>query len=80
MRVKILFLGRLADAARERERTLELPRDIADVEALRGWIGEQIPALLDPTVRVIVNNVLAHRGQVLTADDEVAFFPPVSGG
>lgn len=78
--MKILFLGRLADAAGERERSLDLPYDIADVEALRGWLGEQVPALLDPTVRVIVNNVLAHRGQAVAADDEVAFFPPVSGG
>ena len=78
--MKILFLGRLADTAGERERTLALPPRITDVEALRDWLGRDIPALLDPTVRVIVNSVLAHRGQTIAADDEVAFFPPVSGG
>lgn len=78
--MKIVFLGRLADAVGERERSLDLPPEIADVEALRGWLGEQIPALLDPTVRVIVNDVLAHGSQSIAADDEVAFFPPVSGG
>ena len=78
--MKVVFLGRLADAVGERERNLDLPPEIADVDALRGWLGEQIRALLDPTVRVIVNNVLAHRGQAIAADDEVAFFPPVRGG
>ena len=78
--MKIVFLGRLANAVGERERSLDLPPEIADVDALRGWLGEQIRALLDPTVRVIVNNVLAHRGQAIAADDEVAFFPPVRSG
>ena len=78
--MKILFLGRLADTAGERERTLALPPHITDVEALRDWLGTDNPALLDPTVRVIVNSVLAHRGQAVAGDDEVAFFPPVSGG
>lgn len=78
--MKILFLGRLADAVGEHERTLDLPREIADVDGLRRWLGDRIPALLDPSVRVIVNDVLAHPAQPVAADDEVAFFPPVSGG
>ena len=78
--MKILFLGRLADAAGERERTIDLPPEVADVELLRALLGNQLPALLDPSVRVIVNDVLAHHGQAITATDEVAFFPPVSGG
>ena len=78
--MKIIFLGRLADAAGERERSVDAPPGITDVEALRGWLGAQVPALLDPGVRTIVNDLLATRGQSVTADDEIAFFPPVSGG
>ena len=78
--MKIIFLGRLADAAGARERTVDLPRGIADVDALRGWLGEDIPELLDASVRIIVNDTLATRGQALAPSDEVAFFPPVSGG
>ena len=78
--MKIVLLGRLADAAGGREQSLDLPSEITDVEALRDWLGEEIPALLDPTVRVIVNNVLAQGGQAIAADNEVAFFPLVSGG
>ena len=57
-----------------------MPAGIAEMDALRRWLGEHIPALLDPGVRMIVNDVLAHRGQRIAPDDEVAFFPPVSGG
>ena len=77
--MKILFLGRLADAVGEPQRNLDVPGDIVDVEALRGWLGDEIPALLDQSVRIIVNSVLAQRGQRIAADDEIAFFPPVSG-
>ena len=78
--MKIMFLGRLMDAAGARERTVDLPPGIADIDALRGWLGEDIPALLDAGVRMIVNDTLATRGQALAPSDAVAFFPPVSGG
>ena len=78
--MKIIFLGRLADAVGERERDIDLPLGIADVEALRGWLSGDYPALLDPGVRLVVNDVLARRDQTVSTDDEVAFFPPVSGG
>jgi molybdopterin converting factor subunit 1 len=78
--MKILFLGRVADALGMRQIDLALPADIADVEALRCLLGNDYPALLDPTVRVIVNDAVALGSQPVAADDEVAFFPPVSGG
>ena len=78
--MKILFLGRLADAAGGGERSVDLPPDVGDAEALRCWLGAEFPALLDPSVRLIVNDVLARRDQPVSANDEVAFFPPVSGG
>ena len=78
--VKILFLGRLADAAGQSERDVELPNGIGDVDALRTFLGGQVPALLDGSVRTIVNDVLARAGQPVGDGDEVAFFPPVSGG
>lgn len=78
--MKIIFLGRLADAAGARERTVDLRRGIADIDALRGWLGEDIPELLDASVRMIINDTLATPDQPLAPSDEVAFFPPVSGG
>ena len=78
--MKIVFLDASPTRRVTRERSVDLPTGVTDVDALRRWLGEEIPALLDPSVRMIVNNVLAHRGQRIAPDDEIAFFPPVSGG
>lgn len=82
--MKIQFYGRLADIAGGTERTVDLPPDVSDVEALRLWLGADDPALLealrDPAVRLIVNDALVHGNPSLRAGDEVAFLPPVSGG
>lgn len=82
--MKILFLGRLADAAGTTERIVDLPPGIGDAEALRFWLGADDPLLLerlrDPSVRMIVNDTLVHGNPALSPEDEVAFFPPVSGG
>ena len=47
--------------------------------AARARYGEEFAALL-PTCRVWVNGEPAHRADPVTADDEVAVLPPVSGG
>ena len=78
--MKIVFLGRLADAAGHREFEFALPPGITDTTALRDLLGKDIPALVDPSVRIIVNDVVARDGHPLAPGDEVAFFPPVSGG
>lgn len=47
---------------------------------MRLWIGRQYPALLEPTVRIALDDVVT-AGTVPIADvTEVAFLPPVSGG
>lgn len=78
--MKIVFLGRLVDVTGQSERAIDLPGEIDDVDGLRAWLGLEIPALLDPKIRLIVNDTLAQRGQHVSPVDEVAFFPPLSGG
>ena len=81
---RILYFGRLSDAAGAREVTVDLPAEIADTDALRDWLGKGDPILLDrlsdPRVLVAVNQVLARGSAVIGRDDEIAFLPPVSGG
>lgn len=51
------------------------------VAALGEARGERWSAVLNaPNVIVAVNQDVAERGQPLRAGDEVAFFPPVTGG
>lgn len=80
MALKLVFLGRLEDAAGGQERdvihTASLERVLAGLEP------ELVAALADPRVRLAVNGeIIADRSALVLADgDEVAFLPPVSGG
>ena len=62
-----------------------LPADITTVAALVEWLKTQSPghaaAFADPAlVRVAVNQDHAGLDAIVTDRDEVAFFPPVTGG
>lgn len=78
--MKVVFFGRLQDAAGAREATATLPSDIRDTEALREWLGRTTPELRDSSVRIAVNDELVAGAAPVSDTDEVAFLPPVSGG
>lgn len=80
MALKLVFLGRLADAAGAEEREVASVPSIAAL--LAGLEPELSAALGAARVRIAVNgNVVADRGVFTLRDgDEVAFLPPVSGG
>jgi len=83
--VKLLYFAWLREKAGISEEKVAPPADVEDVEGLLAWLGERgggaAEALADRSVvRVAVNQEhvgLDHRGG---PDDEVAFFPPVTGG
>ena len=74
------FFGRLRDSVGVAHMMLAVPSHIADSDALRRWIGKQYPALLDPSVRIAIDDVLAIGATPLSGASEAAFLPPVSGG
>jgi len=80
MSLKLVFLGRLEDAAGAGERQVETVSSLA--EALAGLEGELAAALNSSKVRLAVNGKLVtDRGALMLRDgDELAFLPPVSGG
>lgn len=64
---------------------VELPPGIDDVAALKGWLGRRHPRFADAcaergVVRCAVNQNYAEDDQKVGPGDEVAFFPPVTGG
>lgn len=76
---KVLLFGRFADLAGWREKTY----DAASLTELRGLLCEHPPlmqALVGPGVQVAVDKVVVRGEAALTADSEVAFLPPMSGG
>ena len=80
MALKLVFLGRLADAAGAGEREVAAVPSIAALVA--GLEPDLSAALAGPKVRIAVNGKLvADRAMFTLRDgDEVAFLPPVSGG
>lgn len=82
--MKLLFFGRLGEAAGTRERIVDLPEGIVDAGALRAWLGRDDPllgqGLLDPSIRLVRNGAVASGNARVADGDEIAFLPPVSGG
>lgn len=67
------------------QETVTPPPEVVDVAALIDWLGEKHPRFAEACaaegiVRVAVNKVYVDREAVVAAQDEVAFFPPVTGG
>lgn len=67
------------------EEVIEPPPDVATIEALKLWLAERHPgfaeALASPgMVRCAINQEYMPKDAPLRAGDEVAFFPPVTGG
>jgi molybdopterin synthase sulfur carrier subunit len=83
--IELVYLARLREAFGIASEALELPPGTATVDELRAhlacrggaWAVELAPGR---AVRVAVNHALADGGSALAAGDEVALFPPVTGG
>ena len=82
--VKLVFLARLREALGASHERLEIG-DPTTVGALRAtlcarggaWAAELGPAR---AVRIAVNHEIARDDATVSPGDEVAFFPPVTGG
>jgi sulfur-carrier protein len=83
--VKLLYFAWLRARIGCAEEELELPSDVQNVAALLDWLkargGRYAEALRDlSVVRVAVNQDYVGREHPLREGDEVAIFPPVTGG
>lgn len=81
MTITVKLFATLKDRAGAGQVTVETP-DQLSVGELRQAIGRQHPALAELTKRsvVSVNHEFAFNEDTVRATDEVALFPPVSGG
>ncbi len=84
MRVNVLFFAGLREALGVSAATVELPAGIASVGGLRDHLaarGAPWTALTTTrNLRAAVNQQMAGPDAPVQAGDEVAFFPPVTGG
>lgn len=83
--VRLVYLARLREAFATQAEAFELPEDVRTVAALtahlaaRGgaWAAELATGR---SLRVAVNHEVARPDTRVAPGDEVAFFPPVTGG
>ena len=85
MKVKLLYFAALREQLGRPSEELELPTGVGTVGALRDHLrarGGEWATVFAPNraVRAAINQDMAQPGAVIKAGDEVAFFPPVTGG
>ncbi len=82
MSVKVLYFAGLKEALGMAGESVELPAGVATVGALRDWLVAQGREKLASAknLRCAVNQDMAGLDAPVREGDEIAFFPPVTGG
>lgn len=82
MSVRVLYFAGLREALGMAGETVELPAGVASVGALRAWLvaGGRDKLASAKNLRCAVNQAMAGPEAPVRDGDEVAFFPPVTGG
>ena len=83
--MKLLYFAWLRAKIGMADEEVDLPGDVADVGGLIDWLASRGPGYADALanrdqVRVAVNQDYADRDRAVSPSDEVALFPPVTGG
>ena len=81
----MLYFASVRERMGRAEETLAVPEGVATAGALAGWLRARdaagAAAFAEPTtIRAAVNQVFAQPAAPVADGDEVAFFPPVTGG
>jgi molybdopterin synthase sulfur carrier subunit len=80
MRVKVRYFGQFRDFTGKTDEPLEVAEGIT-VEGIREQVRGIYPKIAaKEEIMVAVNGSFGSLDQVIKESDEVAFFPPVSGG
>ena len=82
MKITVLFFATLRDLVGAREIALEINEASNSIAALRGELSARYPAAAEHlrVALAAINEEFAFDHDCLSDGDEVAFFPPVSGG
>ena len=85
MNINILYFARIKEAVNYSSENIDLPSDVKTITALKNHLsqrGENWANLFNgkQVIRAAINHHLVDDLADINADDEVAFFPPVTGG
>ena len=80
--IKVLFFGMLSDQVSDAEYRAEVPEgsSAADIYSRACENSSLVPLAQRPNVKVAINQELKNWDSTLSAGDEIAFLPPVTGG
>ena len=83
--IKLLYFAWVRDRIGLAEESVELPQAVTDVAGLVSWLRTRGPryeqALKnDRVVRIAINQRFAKPEDAISPGDEIAVFPPVTGG
>ena len=83
--VSLHYFASIREAVGRSSEELMLPESVTDVQGLIDFLVARDPEKLevlaaDSRVLVAVNQTVADRSTNLRGDEEVAFFPPMTGG
>ncbi len=85
MKVKVLYFASIREKLGRNAEEIDLPSGVATIASLRSHLrargGAWAEALADgKLLRAAVNQDMSQPSAAIKGGDEVAFFPPVTGG
>ncbi len=85
MNIKVLYFARIKESVNYSTEDLVLPTGVATVTALKNHLAERGGTWAElfngqQMVRAAINHELVENMAPINEGDEVAFFPPVTGG
>ncbi len=85
MNIKVLYFARIKESVNYSTEDVDLPADVSTVTALKHFLAERGETWAElfngkQTVRAAINHELVDDMMAINEGDEVAFFPPVTGG
>jgi sulfur-carrier protein len=82
--IRLRYFASLRERLDIADERIPLPETVTDVAGLRRWLqgrtGPWVEAMSDPHLRAAVNQELVKPETPVRDGDEVAWFPPVTGG
>lgn len=83
--IRLLYFARLREALGTSQEEIAVPEDVGDVQALMHWLARRGGAWQEEftgcrPLRAAVNQELVGNTASFRDGDEIAFFPPVTGG
>jgi len=83
--IKIVYFASIREQLGLSEESMELPVGVASIAQLSLWLQRErgdkwVSALGNPSTLIALNQEMVNGDQQIKRGDEIAFFPPVTGG